>query len=145
MSAKLLGVDPDYDSAWYFRKFWRPDLPLLTRLQYLDFHTYLPDDILTKVDRASMAHSLEVRVPFLSRKVIEFAFSLPENIRYHNGQLKGVLKYAYRKTLPDTILQRAKKGFSAPPSHLSTLKGNIRSAILQHTTDGLPVEVKKAS
>lgn len=145
MHAKLLGVDPDYDHAWYFRKSWRLDLPLLTRLQYLDFHTYLPDDILTKVDRASMAQSLEVRVPFLSRKVIEFAFSLPENIRYHNGQLKGILKYAYRKTLPDTILHRAKKGFSAPPSHLSTFKGDFRDTILQHTTDGLPMEMKKAS
>lgn len=143
--AKPLGINADYDPAWHFRQFWRPDLPLLTRLQYLDFHTYLPDDILTKVDRASMAHSLEVRVPFLSRKVIEFAFSLPENIRYHNGQQKGILKYAYRNTLPEPILQRSKKGFSIPSSHLSKAQTNFRETVLRHTAGRFPRELRKAS
>lgn len=145
MYAKQLGIDADYDDAWYFRQFWQPELPLLSRLQYLDFHTYLPDDILTKVDRASMAHSLEVRVPFLSRKVIEFAFSLPESIRYHDGQLKGILKYAYRNTLPQTILQRSKKGFSVPPSHLSKVRTDLRESILRHTTDQYWPKMSKAS
>lgn len=145
MYARQMSIDPDYDCAWYFRQFWRPELPLLTRLQYLDFHTYLPDDILTKVDRASMAQSLEVRVPFLSRKVIEFAFSLPENVRYCKGQLKGILKHAYRHSLPDSILQRSKKGFSVPPSHLVNDRGNFRETVLQHTIDRFPPEISKAS
>ena len=115
--AKLLEIDSDYDDYWFFRRHWRHDLPLLTRLQYLDFHTYLPDDILTKVDRVSMANSLECRVPFLSQGLIEFAFSLPESVRYHNGQLKGLLKQAYRKVLPAAILERGKKGFSMPPQY----------------------------
>ena len=87
---------------------------MLTRLQYLDFHTYLPDDILTKVDRASMAVALECRVPLLSTELIEFMFSVPEGIRYHDGELKGLMKYAFKDTLPEEIIQRDKKGFSIP-------------------------------
>jgi len=111
---KQLGIDDSYDDYWYFRKFYRPDLPLYTRLQYLDFHTYLHDDILTKVDRASMAVALECRVPLLSTPLIEYLFSLPETIRYHNGELKGLMKYAFRDLLPDEIIHRSKKGFSIP-------------------------------
>lgn len=107
-------IPKDYDDLWYFRQHWRDDLPILTRLQYLDLHTYLPDDILTKVDRASMAVSLEARVPFLSRRLVEFLFSIDESTRYLNGQLKGLLKYAFRDHLPRVILDRKKKGFSIP-------------------------------
>ncbi len=128
--ARLLEIDDDYDDCWHYRQHWRADLPVLTRLQYLDFHTYLPDDILTKVDRASMAASLEVRVPFLSRRLIEFAFSLPESVRYDGKRLKGILKHAYQKRLPSAILSRPKKGFSTPPSHVSAYGGCLREAIL---------------
>ena len=65
----------------------------------LDFHTYLPDDILTKVDRASMRHSLELRVPLLAREVVELAFALPESLRFHGGELKGLLRLAMRDAL----------------------------------------------
>lgn len=112
--ATAWGIPAHYDDYWYFRKHYRPELPLRTRLQYLDFHTYLPDDILTKVDRASMRVALEVRVPLLDTQLIEFAFSLPEELRYYQGELKGLLKYAYRHLLPPEILQRNKKGFSIP-------------------------------
>jgi asparagine synthase (glutamine-hydrolysing) len=109
-----LNIPTDYDDYWLLRQYFRPELGLRRALQYLDFHTYLPDDILTKVDRASMATSLECRVPFLSRDVVEFAFSLPEHFLYLGGQLKGGLKYAYRDLLPDSILNRPKKGFGIP-------------------------------
>lgn len=112
--AKKWGIPEDYDDYWYFRKHYDLDLPVLTRLQYMDFNTYLPDDILTKVDRVSMAVSLECRVPLLSTDIIEFSFSLPENIRYLNGELKGVLKESFRGTLADEIIDREKKGFSIP-------------------------------
>ena len=110
----ILGIEDDYDDMWHFRRHYHPELPLRKRMQYLDFHTYLPDDILTKVDRVTMAVSLEARVPFLSRSMMEFAFSLPQKVLYHQGQLKGALKHAYRDVLPQQILNRGKKGFSIP-------------------------------
>ena len=109
-----LGIPADYDDYWHYRKYYREDLPLMTRLQYVDFHTYLPDQVLTKVDRATMAVSLEARVPLLGTKLVEFAFNLPENIRYAGGRLKGALKDTYRQVLPSAILERDKRGFSIP-------------------------------
>ena len=110
----VLNIPNDYDDYWLFRQYYKPELGVRRALQYMDFHTYLPDDILTKVDRASMAVSLECRVPFLSRDLVEFAFTLPEDFLYLNGQLKGGLKYAYRDLLPQPILNRPKKGFGIP-------------------------------
>lgn len=107
-------INDDYDDYWYSRKYWRPELPLKTRLQYLDFHTSLHDDMLTKVDRVSMSVSLETRVPLLSTEIVSFCFSLPEDIRYYNNTLKGLLKYSYRNVLPASIIERGKKGFSIP-------------------------------
>jgi asparagine synthase (glutamine-hydrolysing) len=121
---RVLEIENDYDDMWHFRRHYRPDLPLRKRMQYLDFHTYLPDDILTKVDRVTMAVSLEARVPFLSRPLIELAFSLPQHVLYYQGQLKGILKYAYRDVLPQQILDRGKKGFSIP---LNQWESSIRS------------------
>lgn len=112
------GLGADYDDWWHYREYWREDLPLKTRLQYLDFHTFLPGSILTKVDRTSMAVSLEARVPFLSRRLIEFGFALPESIRLVNGQSKGILRHAYRDILPQAILERRKKGFGIPRYYL---------------------------
>lgn len=117
--AERWGIPKNYDHYWHFRQFYRQDLPIITRMQYLDFHTYLPGDILTKVDRVSMAVSLEVRVPLLSKKIVEYSFSLPQNIRLLNGQLKGILKQAYKKILPITILNRPKKGFAIPSAFLN--------------------------
>ncbi|HXF53346.1 MAG TPA: asparagine synthase (glutamine-hydrolyzing) [Hyphomicrobiaceae bacterium] len=112
-----LGIARDYDPFWNFRAHMRSDLPTRKALQYVDFHTWLPDCMLTKVDRASMAASLEVRVPFLSRGVIEFAFSLPEELIYLKGRRKGLLKAAFSHDLPASTLARPKKGFGAPTSH----------------------------
>lgn len=116
-------VPRDYDDWWHYREHWREDLPPYTRLQYLDFHTFMPGLVLTKVDRTSMAVSLEARVPLLARRIIEFSFSLGEEIRYHNGDLKGLLKHAYRGILPDSILDRRKKGFGIPRYYLGDLGG----------------------
>jgi len=115
-----LGIARDYDPFWNFRAHMRSDLSGRKALQYVDFHTWLPDCMLTKVDRASMAASLEVRVPFLSRSVIEFAFSLPEDLIYLGGRRKGLLKAAFSEDLPARTLVRPKKGFGAPVSHWRT-------------------------
>ncbi len=110
------GIPDSYDDYWHFRKFYREDISLYKRLQYMDFCTYLPDDILTKVDRASMAASLEVRVPLLSTKLVEFSFSLPDDVRLVGGEMKGLLKHAIKDFVPRQIIDRPKKGFSVPES-----------------------------
>lgn len=115
-------IDPDYDETWHLKKYYHNDLPLMTRVCYLDFKTYLPGDILTKVDRVSMANSLECRVPFLSKKIIEFAFSLSEEERASAGDLKKILKDAYKTELTEELLYRTKKGFSVPPSYIKTAR-----------------------
>jgi asparagine synthase (glutamine-hydrolysing) len=111
---KLWNIDEGYDDYWYFRKFYKQDLDLYTRLQYLDFHTFLPDACLAKVDRTSMAVSLECRVPFLSKEIIEYCFSLKDNVRLYNSELKGAMKETFKEILPSEIINRDKKGFSAP-------------------------------
>lgn len=111
---KIFNISDNYDDYWYFRKYYKKDLSVKKRLQYLDFKTYLPDDILTKVDRTSMKCSLEVRVPLLSKELIEYMFSLPENQVYYNETLKGLLVENYKGKIPDSILYRKKMGFSIP-------------------------------
>lgn len=115
--ANKWNINKDYDDFWFFRENYNKNLPLLTRLQYLDFKTYLPGAILTKVDRAAMQTSLETRVPFLSRELIEFSFGLSEEDRCPNGVLKGLLKNAYKNIIPDEILNRKKAGFTVPPQY----------------------------
>lgn len=111
---KRIGIPKDYDMFWKFRQYYFKELPPMTRVQYLDFKTYLPEDVLTKVDRASMAVSLETRVPLLSKKIIEFSFSLSEEDRLPNGVLKGILKKAYEEEVGKSILYRRKMGFTMP-------------------------------
>ncbi|MFW5969012.1 MAG: XrtA/PEP-CTERM system amidotransferase, partial [Halofilum sp. (in: g-proteobacteria)] len=90
-----------------------PDDPLL-QAQYIDFQTYLPGDILTKVDRASMAHSLEVRVPVLDHKLVEWAAGLAPRMKLNRGEGKYLFKRALRPHLSDDILYRRKMGFGVP-------------------------------
>ncbi|RZA31743.1 MAG: amidotransferase 1, exosortase A system-associated [Lysobacteraceae bacterium] len=86
----------------------------LSLIQYLDFKTWLPGDILTKVDRASMAHSLEVRVPLLDHTFVEWASSLPPDIKLGGGEGKYIFKKSLEPFLSHDVLYRAKKGFSIP-------------------------------
>jgi asparagine synthase (glutamine-hydrolysing) len=89
----------------------------LRMAQYLDFHTYLPGDILTKVDRASMANSLEVRGPFLDYEYVERVAAMATNVKLRGGEAKYGLKKALEPYLPRAILYREKKGFAVPLSH----------------------------
>lgn len=105
-----------YNSAEVFhrhargREFSDP----LALVQYLDYKTYLPGDILTKVDRASMAHSLEVRTPFLDYEFVEWAAALPSRVKLAGGEGKRILKEALRPLLPEDVLFRKKMGFAVP-------------------------------
>ncbi len=86
----------------------------LRMVQYLDFKTYLPGDILTKVDRASMAHSLEVRVPFLDHTFVEWVAGVPTSQKLRGGEGKYVLKKGLEPHLPHEVLYRQKMGFAVP-------------------------------
>ncbi|MTV36411.1 XrtA/PEP-CTERM system amidotransferase [Duganella radicis] len=86
----------------------------LSQVQYLDLKTYLPGDILTKVDRASMAHGLEVRVPLLDHKLVEWISGLPPDLKLQGGVGKYLFKQALTPYLPGDLLYRQKMGFSVP-------------------------------
>lgn len=113
LGADVVASAPD-DPCWLFRRFWRDDYPAITGLQYLDMKTYLVDDILTKVDRASMAHGLEVRVPLLDHRLVETVFRISAGLVYANGERKSLFKRALRGLVPDALLTSRKKGFSVP-------------------------------
>jgi asparagine synthase (glutamine-hydrolysing) len=107
------------------RHFARLDrLPWYAQLMHFDFETYLPEDILTKVDRMSMAHSIESRVPLLDNDVVEFASRLPAALKIRNGRRKHVLKEAVAGLLPAEILNRRKQGFAVPVG--AWFRGNLR-------------------
>jgi asparagine synthase (glutamine-hydrolysing) len=99
----------------------------LSVIQYIDMKTYLPGDILTKVDRASMAHALEVRVPLLDHQFVEWVSGLPSSSKLRNGEGKHVFKKALKPYLSDDILYRKKMGFSIPLG--AWLRGPLRESM----------------
>jgi asparagine synthase (glutamine-hydrolysing) len=99
----------------------------LNAILALDFSTYLPSSVLTKVDRASMAHGLEVRPPLLDDDIVDWAFSLPSSLKLRRGRTKYLLKLAARGKIPASIIDRPKKGFGIPLG--AWLRGPLRGRL----------------
>ena len=109
-----LEIDKDYDDIWFFRDHYKVSLEPVARLRYLDFHTFLPENCLTKIDRMSMRNSLEVRVPFLSKELIERSFTLDDAFILNRGRLKGGLIKTFENRLPKHVIDARKRGFALP-------------------------------
>ena len=114
--------------AGYGVKDWQ------VRRMLLDMETYLPGDILCKVDRASMKYSLEARCPILDRDVMEYSFRLPQSFKYKNGTKKKILKEIAWDYLPKELLERPKKGFSVPMD--KWLAGPLKERLLDYADAG---------
>jgi asparagine synthase (glutamine-hydrolysing) len=129
-----------YDSIEVFRHYYdRADTSApLSKIQYVDIKTYLPDDILAKVDRASMAVSLEVRAPLLDHHVMELAARMPSSMKLRGREGKYIFKRTMAPILPHGILNRRKQGFAIPLARWfrQELKG-MAEASLFGTPDGI--------
>jgi len=130
-----------YDPFDRFRKLYHSqpkEAEVLSKLQYVDIKTYLTDDILVKVDRMSMANSLEVRSPFLDHKLMEFLARLPVKHKYENGMTKRILRTVAERLLPEKILKSRKKGFTLPQR--VWFRGSLgRNFAAQFQKDKLPI------
>jgi asparagine synthase (glutamine-hydrolysing) len=108
--------EPDYDYLWFYRRFWREDLSPLAQLRWLDLNTDLAEGLLTKVDRTSMAHSLEVRPPLLDHRLVEFMLTVDPQLLVDQPRRRGKLlvRQLMEPRLPPGHLNQPKSGFGLP-------------------------------
>jgi asparagine synthase (glutamine-hydrolysing) len=118
--------------AAHFRSFLTEahDATPLSRLLYLNFCTYLPEDLLVKMDRTTMAHGLEARSPFLDTALVEFAAKLPDKYKLRGFSTKYVLRKTFDDLIPPAILRRGKMGFGVPLG--AWFRGPSRPFLMEH-------------
>jgi asparagine synthase (glutamine-hydrolysing) len=127
----------DRDSESFWRNFLQKSrMHWLSALQYLDIKNYLPNDIMTKVDRMSMAHSIEAREPLLDHRLVEFAATIPPELKLKGATTKYIFKKAMEGILPNEILYRPKRGFAVPLGHWfrGQLGSFVRDLLLSPTS-----------
>jgi asparagine synthase (glutamine-hydrolysing) len=132
IKAACRGYDPSEHTTRHWRRLQGVDH--VTRMLYTDLKTYLPGDILVKVDRMSMAHSLEVRAPLLDYRVLEFAATLPSSWKIKGRDKKYILKETFGRCLPERILHRRKHGFTVPLD--SWFRGELKEMAARNLFDG---------
>lgn len=123
-------VIPD-NSEWFYVQHYQSLQNPLKSFQYLDIKTFMGELVLTKIDRASMAHSLEVRVPFLDHELVEYLYDLHESVYYKPDITKYLLYENIKTALPTSILQRKKQGFVGPDRYYMNIEW-----YKQHLTNG---------
>jgi asparagine synthase (glutamine-hydrolysing) len=119
-------VESIYEETFNETEGW----PLLSRLMRVDQRTYLPDAMLTKVDRTSMAVSLEVRVPLLDHRVLEYTSRLQDGLKYRKGTGKYLLKKVLAGYVPTELVERPKMGFGVPIDHWS--RNDLKDLLLDY-------------
>lgn len=114
LSEKFINNSSDFSLKYLKDIFSKINGDIIRRVSYVDYHSYLPECLMTKMDRASMINSLETRSPFLDHIFVEFAFSLPSNYKIKSLKTKHILKEAFSDILPIEIKKRGKMGFGIP-------------------------------
>jgi asparagine synthase (glutamine-hydrolysing) len=122
-------LSSSYNSRELKEEFYDP----LSYMMAVDYQTYMVDDILQKVDRATMSVSLEGREPFLDQKIIEWAAQLPSHYKYHEGQKKYILKRIVHKYIPREMMERPKMGFGIPVE--SWLANELKDLVMEHLSE----------
>jgi asparagine synthase (glutamine-hydrolysing) len=118
-----------HSSSELMRDFYDP----LSYMMAVDYQTYMVDDILQKVDRATMSTSLEGREPFLDQHIIEWAATLPSSYKYNNGRKKYIIKQIVHKYIPQGIMERPKMGFGVPVE--SWLGNELKELVVEHLSE----------
>jgi asparagine synthase (glutamine-hydrolysing) len=110
----------------------KPEADVLERMIYQELKLRLPELLLMRVDKMTMATSVEARVPFLDHKLVEFAMTIPQRMKYQNGETKHILKRALKGVIPDRVINRKKKGFGAPVKEwmLDRLGGFVEDVVI---------------
>ncbi|PLX07007.1 MAG: asparagine synthase (glutamine-hydrolyzing) [Marinilabiliales bacterium] len=121
------------DTSEFYRKFYDESLPIPKRFQFIDIKCFMGELVLTKVDRASMANSLEVRVPFLNKEISSLMLSLDQKVYYDKKKQKVLLRNILKKDLPKEIIERKKQGFTGPDDYYMDFdwyKNNLKNSEL---------------
>jgi len=141
-NAKVFSPE-DAEAVWKGEKYNRMDISRLyketeklsdsTRMQYVDIHTWLPGDILAKADKMTMAHSLELRVPFLDKEVAEFSRTIPDRLKFMNGATKYLLRKASKDFVPHRTQVRKKLGFPVPLATWLRERTDWQDGLISHS------------